>query len=485
MFLRLPKLLNNISYLFTKENLMYTSSSRADVQISKKQEPIKIYPERSPIYVTPKRISNKKGNGHDNQIPGRGEVVIEDRFIHSRPLFSYEALNKPPENHYLPPSYSDTKPEYTHPVPLPTMPPKSPSNGNNNSDFNPPPVSYDSPYNSYNPPQRQPSYFYPKPPTNDKPSVYPPFVDTKQNSDKMKQKPSVEPPSAPYLGYDKQPEKKPLPEYLDYDPNEQKHGEDSKPSYLDHNPHEHHHNQDTNDHNHDHHIHNGNSNNSGMKPDYLDYDPHEQNHNTHGVLDSDTPNSPNKPEFPPYLYNHPPPKENMKDEDHKDSLPSGIPPYLEHNPYEHKGHEKGPPISQVVEPPSDFPYPDHYGKVPEYLDHDPHQFPDFYHFPHFYHDLKPLTTSTTTPAPEEKRVNKRPYTYYYIGRKLWYIPLYFSLYFIVYVFVLVLKSIARHKITFNQYFEDNRAMKDDDSKMESLTEQVLISIDDATHKYED
>ena len=48
----------------------------------------------------------------------------------------------------------------------------------------------------------------------------------------------------------------------------------------------------------------------------------------------------------------------------------------------------------------------------------------------------------------DQRLSKRPYSYYYIGKKLWYIPLYFSIYFIIYIAALVLKSVARHKISF-------------------------------------
>ncbi|CAD1470058.1 unnamed protein product, partial [Heterotrigona itama] len=54
----------------------------------------------------------------------------------------------------------------------------------------------------------------------------------------------------------------------------------------------------------------------------------------------------------------------------------------------------------------------------------------------------------------DQRLDKRPYSYYYIGRKLWYIPLYFSIYFIIYIAALVLKSIARHKITFPAHLAD-------------------------------
>ncbi|KAG8261537.1 hypothetical protein J6590_070447 [Homalodisca vitripennis] len=50
------------------------------------------------------------------------------------------------------------------------------------------------------------------------------------------------------------------------------------------------------------------------------------------------------------------------------------------------------------------------------------------------------------PPPEDEReVN---YTYYYLGPKLWYIPLLFSVYYVIYVGVLIVKSIARHKLLF-------------------------------------
>lgn len=84
-------------------------------------------------------------------------------------------------------------------------------------------------------------------------------------------------------------------------------------------------------------------------------------------------------------------------------------------------------------------------------DHDPHDH-DHFHDPHEHdhvHDYIP-TTMPPTPAPppppieSESRVKK--YSYYYIGRKLWYIPLYFTLYFSFYVAALIIKSIGRHKV---------------------------------------
>lgn len=88
-----------------------------------------------------------------------------------------------------------------------------------------------------------------------------------------------------------------------------------------------------------------------------------------------------------------------------------------------------------------------------------HSFPSFPVYPHYpeiiyddhhdhHHHVEPPTTTTEAPPPEpppEPRVKK--YSYFYIGRKLWYIPLYFTVWFSFYVLWLILKSIARHKVS--------------------------------------
>ncbi|XP_014272110.1 component of gems protein 1 [Halyomorpha halys] len=94
-------------------------------------------------------------------------------------------------------------------------------------------------------------------------------------------------------------------------------------------------------------------------------------------------------------------------------------------------------------------YPEHHGyrynyNIPEhgYL----HEEPSIgYHYP-----PPPLPAIPAAHAMVEtpKQVEKPLVTYYYLGRHLWYIPLYFSIYFIIYVGALVLKSVARHKIQF-------------------------------------
>lgn len=90
------------------------------------------------------------------------------------------------------------------------------------------------------------------------------------------------------------------------------------------------------------------------------------------------------------------------------------------------------------------PFPDSYGS-----DHDYHQEIIYDHIPddHLHHHHHHHTT-TEEPEMDDQRLSKRPYSYYFIGKKLWYVPLYFSIYFIIYISALILKSVARHKINF-------------------------------------
>ncbi|KAJ8940153.1 hypothetical protein NQ314_010824 [Rhamnusium bicolor] len=89
--------------------------------------------------------------------------------------------------------------------------------------------------------------------------------------------------------------------------------------------------------------------------------------------------------------------------------------------------------------PMDLSSPDnHASHFPQYLY-------DNHHYDHHVYEEVP---HTTTEATEHKRVSGGYYSYYYLGRKLWYVPLYFSIYFIIYVTILILKSVARHKIQY-------------------------------------
>ena len=64
-------------------------------------------------------------------------------------------------------------------------------------------------------------------------------------------------------------------------------------------------------------------------------------------------------------------------------------------------------------------------------DHPWDSYPDIYYDDHDHHHHHHHVEETTTPAPpppEEPRVKK--YSYYYLGRKLWYIPLYFTFWYV-------------------------------------------------------
>lgn len=99
--------------------------------------------------------------------------------------------------------------------------------------------------------------------------------------------------------------------------------------------------------------------------------------------------------------------------------------------------------------PSEIPYEHH-------DHHDLHHEVIYDHIPEYYVH-HPKTTTTEEPEMNDQRLDKRPYSYYFIGKKLWYIPLYFSIYFVIYIAALVLKSIARHKINFPAHLAETVA----------------------------
>lgn len=124
----------------------------------------------------------------------------------------------------------------------------------------------------------------------------------------------------------------------------------------------------------------------------------------------------------------------------------------------------------------DDPYNDHdliYDHIPElYGDH------------HYHHE-----TTTEEPEMNDQRLDKRPYSYYFIGKKLWYIPLYFSIYFIIYIAALVLKSIARHKINFPAHLADtvtsHRKRRESSEDWSSLDAKVLGGMERFVETYMD
>ncbi|XP_018361971.1 PREDICTED: uncharacterized protein LOC108760463 [Trachymyrmex cornetzi] len=119
--------------------------------------------------------------------------------------------------------------------------------------------------------------------------------------------------------------------------------------------------------------------------------------------------------------------------------------------------------------------------IEDSYEHDHHNFHHDVIYDHVpvYHEHHPKTT-TEEPEMNDQRLDKRPYSYYFIGKKLWYIPLYFSIYLIIYIAALVLKSIARHKINLPTQLEEiahHRKRREFSEGWWYFTERILEGIE--------
>ncbi|CAK1540105.1 unnamed protein product [Leptosia nina] len=166
--------------------------------------------------------------------------------------------------------------------------------------------------------------------------------------------------------------------------------------------------------------------------------------------------------------------------DHHDSDYADMP--FQKNP----GHAYGDDTKDAgMMPPPDK--PDLYGAPPD------HDFPGDFKFPlgfdHHHPYLEHHEHTTTTEMP---RVNR--FSYYYLGKKLYYLPLYFSVYFIVYVGALIIKAVLRHKIVYPNSWRPNtttatffskRSIDDflSHDNMHELTGRVTHAIATAAEKY--
>lgn len=150
---------------------------------------------------------------------------------------------------------------------------------------------------------------------------------------------------------------------------------------------------------------------------------------------------------------------------------SDYPPATSHKepapkPIEYSGH--------LDHPPYDSDGDDSYGHH-----HDFHHEVIYDHVPEYHEHTEP-------PEMNDQRLDKRPYSYYFIGKKLWYVPLYFSIYFIIYIAALVLKSIARHKITFPSHLAEavgGHSRSYNDFSWWNFTGEVLQSVEGFAEKY--
>ncbi|XP_035794798.1 basic salivary proline-rich protein 2-like isoform X3 [Anopheles albimanus] len=143
-------------------------------------------------------------------------------------------------------------------------------------------------------------------------------------------------------------------------------------------------------------------------------------------------------------------------------------------------------------------------------DHHHHDFPDFSafehdhypdiiydhdhdHYHHHHHHDEPTTPPPPPPpppAPETPRLKN--YSYYYLSRTLWYVPLYFTLYFTFYVAILIIRSIARHKVNLpNQWVGNARSFSSIRDLSNAQTQQkatmmaafTMKQIEDFREKY--
>jgi hypothetical protein len=97
----------------------------------------------------------------------------------------------------------------------------------------------------------------------------------------------------------------------------------------------------------------------------------------------------------------------------------------------------------------------------------------------------PYTQSAASP-PHKHQIatgrEKNPYTYFYVGRKLWYIPLFFSVYFMLYVLALVVRSISRHKIVFPAT-KGKYEKRELNSGLGDITHQVTTALETTERLY--
>lgn len=409
-------------------------------------------------------INNKKGingnnlytnidNFQDVKYPVRGEAqdVVPnqtqiDRYNSAQPYFSLGQKNS---------KQSYSKPVISPPKTVGSLvPPPPPSKPINN--YLPPPSTYESfppypPSAPPSPPKQVPPIFNPPSVIDDSDSPPMDSVDSdgpptgyQYNPPSSKFMPTVAPPMSslnkPFKGYTYEKPSAPKPAV-------------NPPTYsynFDH---------DNDDHDHDTHD------------DHDDHDAHDD-HDTHDHPPDDHPDPPHDtPDYPELVFDkHKGGSDDSKsppDDSQDDTMDMAPPP-----PPQAKPMDSGFPHDF----PGDFKYHD--------------DFDDFYHdHHHHYHPTEPPSTT------EMPRVNR--YSYYYLGKKLYYIPLYFSAYFVAYVASLVIKSILRHKIVYPNSYKPNehsatffskRSVDSSnwnfsDEKLHEVTRVVTDALYNAAEKY--
>lgn len=213
------------------------------------------------------------------------------------------------------------------------------------------------------------------------------------------------------------------------------------------------------------------------------------------------PSSDDKPDFHAYHNDKPAPPEDQHYQSGYDH-DSDYPELIFNKPHGDMGGDKGADdmkgngLAMMTPPPLPDAKPG-MDSVPPVDDSGfPHDFPGSFKFHHHgfdddhdfqYHHHHPTTTTTT----ETPRVNR--YSYYYLGKKLYYLPLYFSVYFIVYVGALIIKAILRHKIVYPNswkpdgttatFFSKRSVDAWNQTNLHEVTGRVTKAIAEAAEKY--
>lgn len=136
------------------------------------------------------------------------------------------------------------------------------------------------------------------------------------------------------------------------------------------------------------------------------------------------------------------------------------------------------------------------GSKPNY-DYTPPPLPSGYDYPSpppppppYYYPPPPnkqyLPAPTTTPPPPPPPPPPATYTYYYLGPKLWYIPMFFNVYCVFYLAYLIIRVVTKHKVLFPEHLyaaASSVSGRDDGFVMDQLKEYIIQGLKTAASKY--
>ncbi|XP_050077061.1 uncharacterized protein LOC126564153 [Anopheles maculipalpis] len=136
---------------------------------------------------------------------------------------------------------------------------------------------------------------------------------------------------------------------------------------------------------------------------------------------------------------------------------------------------------------------EHHHDFPYFTGFDHDHYPDIiFDHDHHHHDEPTTTPPPPPPPPAPETPRLKNYSYYYLSRTLWYVPLYFTLYFTFYVAILIIRSIARHKVNLpNQWVGNTRSFgsirdlsdKETQQKATMMATFAMKQIEDFREKY--